>query len=121
MPTSITAQARTKLIDVENFIKKIEELTEYLREEMLVAQAIYKASTNNSRRLSPRYLVGNEVWLNIKNLNTARLTAKLDNRQVGPYRIKRVFDRNPLVVELDLPLSIKVYPVFHIYLLSHVA
>ena len=121
MPTNITAQARAKLIDVENFIKKIEELTKHLREEILVAQAIYKASANNSRRLSPRYLVGDEVWLNIKNLNTARPTAKLDNRQVGPYRVKRVFDRNLLIVELDLPLSIKVYPVFYTYLLSHVA
>ena len=86
-----------------------------------MAQAIYKASANNSRRLSPRYLVGNEVWLNIKNLNIARPIAKLDNRQVGPYRVKRIFDRNLLVVELDLPLSIKVYPVFYIYLLSYVA
>ena len=86
-----------------------------------MAQAIYKASTNNSRRLSPRYLVSNEVWLNIKNLNTARSTAKLDNRQVGSYRVKRIFDRNLLVVELDLPLLIKVYPVFYIYLLSYVA
>ena len=37
LPTNITAQARAKLIDVENFIKKIEELTKHLREEMLVA------------------------------------------------------------------------------------
>ena len=99
----------------------MEELTEHLREEMLVAQAIYEASANNSRRLSPRYLVGDEVWLNAKNLNTARPTAKLDDRQVGPYRVKRIFDRNPLVVELDLPLSMKVHPVFHAYLLSYVA
>ena len=32
-----------------------------------------------------------------------------------------MFERNPLIVELELPESMKVHPVFHVTLLSHVA
>ena len=60
------------------------------------------------------------VWLNAKNLNTARPVVKLDDRNVGPFPVKRVFS-NPLVIELDLPESMKIHPVFHASLLSHVA
>ena len=120
LPADLTAQSRAKLIDVENFARKMEELTEHLRDEMLVAQAIQEANANAHRRPSPRYLVDDQVWLNAKNLNTARPSVKLDDRHVGPFRVKRVF-RNHLVVELELPESMKVHPVFHANLLSHVA
>ena len=98
----------------------MEELTEHLRDEMLIAQAIHEANVNAHRRPSPRYSVDDQVWLNAKNLNTARPSVKLDDRHVGPFRVKRVF-RNPLVVELELSESMQVHPVFHINLLSHVA
>ena len=39
---------------------------------------------------------------------------------MGPYPVKRVF-KNPLVIELELPESMKVHPVFHASLLSHAA
>ena len=121
LPTELTAQSQAKLLDIENFAKKMEELTNHLRDEMLIAQAIYEANANRSRRPCPRYFVGDEVWLNAKNLNTARPAVKLDDRHVGPFKVKRIFDRNPLVAELELPESMKVHPVFHANLLSHVA
>ena len=40
---------------------------------------------------------------------------------MGPFKVKRVFEKNPLVIELELPESMKVHPVFHATLLSHVA
>ena len=120
LPTDLTAQVRAKLINVENFTQKMEDLTEHLREEMLIAQAIYEANANASRRPCPRYLVGDQVWLNAKNLNTARPVVKLDDHNVGPFPVKRVF-KNPLIIELQLPESMKVHPVFHASLLSHVA
>ena len=32
-----------------------------------------------------------------------------------------MFERNPLIVKLELPESMKVHSVFHVTLLSHVA
>jgi len=113
LPEDLTSQARDKLINVEEFTKKMEELTKHLRDEMLIAQAIYESNANRSRRPCPRYFVGDEVWLNARNLSTARPVVKLDDRHVGPFKVKRVFENNPLVIELDLPTSMKVHPVFH--------
>ena len=121
LPENLTSQARDKLINVEGFTKKMEELTDHLHDEMLIAQAIYESNANLSRRPCPRYFVQDEVWLNARNLSTARPAVKLDDRNVGPFRVKRVFEQNPLVIELDLPASMKVHPVFHATLLSHTA
>ena len=109
LPTALTAQARANLIDVENFAKKMEELTEHLRDEMLIAQAIYESNANVNRRPCPRYLIGDQVWLNAKNLNTARPAVKPDDHQVGPFQVNRIFDNNPLIIELELPESMKVH------------
>ncbi|SLM33367.1 hypothetical protein LPUS_01849 [Lasallia pustulata] len=121
LPPTLTAQARIKLTNIESFTQKMKDLTENLRNEMLIAQAIYEANANQSRRPCPRYFVDNEVWLNAKNLNTAQPAMKLDDHHVGPFKVKRVFDKNPLVIELDLLESMKVHPVFHANLLSHTA
>ena len=120
MPADITTQARVKLVNINEFTQKMEKIIIYLREEMLIAQAIYKSSANKHRRPYSRYLVGDMVWLNVKNLNTARSIVKLDDRYVGPFPVKRVFN-NPLVIELDLFESIKIYPVFYASLLQYTA
>ena len=88
---------------------------------MLIAQAMYEFSANRSRHSCPHYFVGDEVWLNAKNLNTARLTVKLNDCHVRPFKVKRIFEKNLLVIELKLSEFMKVHSVFHVTLLSHVA
>ena len=119
--TDITAQSWVKLINVKNFTKRMKELTEHLHNEMLIAQAIYEANANASRHPCPQYFIGDKVWLNAKNLNTAQPVIKLDDCHVSSFWVKHVFERNPLIVELELPEFMKVHPVFHVTLLSHVA
>ena len=119
--TDITAQFWVKLINVENFTKRMKELTEHLHDEMLIAQAIYKVNANASCHPCPQYFVSDEVWLNAKNLNTAQPAVKLDDCHVSPFWVKHVFERNPLIVKLELLKFMKVHSVFHITLLSHVA
>ena len=51
--TDITAQFWVKLINVENFTKRMKELTEYLCNEMLIAQVIYKVNANASHHPCP--------------------------------------------------------------------
>ena len=118
--TDLTAQQQIKLLDIENFTKKMKDLTEHLRVEMLIAQAIYEFSANKSRCSCPYYFVGDKVWLNAKNLNTAHPAVKLNNHHVRPFKVKRIFEKNSLVIELKLPEFMKVHSVFHITLLSHV-
>ncbi len=120
LSSDIFAQSRAKLIDVKNFTKKMKELIEHLRDEMLIAQVIYEVNVNRSRRSCPRYFVNNEVWLNVKNLNIAHSTIKLDDHHVNSFQVKRVFEKNSLIVELELSEFMKIHSVFHVTLLSHV-
>ena len=45
---------------------------------------------------------------------------KLDDRNVRSYSVKRVFV-NSLIIELSLLEFIKVYSIFHVSLLQHIA
>ena len=119
--TDLTAQQQIKLLDIKNFTKKMEDLTEHLRVEMLIAQVIYEFSANRSRCSCPHYFIGDKVWLNAKNLNTAHSAVKLNNHHVRSFKVKCIFEKNSLVIELKLPEFMKVHSVFHITLLSHVA
>ena len=61
LATDLTAQQQIKLLDIENFTKKIEDLTEYLRVEMLIAQVMYEFSANRSCCPCPHYFIRDEV------------------------------------------------------------
>ncbi len=68
---------------------------------------------------SPRYQVGDKVWLSTKNMRTKRPCRKLDDKWVGPLTIKRVI--NGRAYELDLPPEMRLHPVFYVNLLRPAA
>ena len=81
---------------------------------------MYEFSVNRSCCPCPHYFIEDEVWLNAKNLNTARSAVKLNDHHVRSFKVKRIFEKNSLVIELELSEFVKVHSVFHITLLSHV-
>ena len=61
------------------------------------------------------YKVGDLVMLSTKDLKyqmVSRRTEKLTERFVGPYKVKKIVLAN--VVELELPSTIRIYPVVNI-------
>ncbi len=118
---NLTFQARDKLINVEEFIKKMKKLTEHLRDEMLIAQIIYKFNVNLSCHSCFKYFVEDEVWLNACNLSIAFLAVKLNDHNVDFFKIKRVFKNNSLIIELNLSAFMKIHSIFHVILLNHIA
>jgi len=54
-------QAQDKLINVKEFIKKMRELTDHLRDEMFIAQIIHEFNVNLFRRSCSRYFIKDEV------------------------------------------------------------
>ena len=117
---ALIAQARVKLIDVENFVKKMKELIEHFRDEMLIAQVIYEFNVNVNRCSCSRYFIDDQIWLNVKNFNIVRFVVKLDDHQVNFSQIKRVFDKNSLIIELKLSKSMKIHFIFHVTFFNHV-
>ena len=118
---NLTFQARDKLINVEEFIKKMKKLTEHLRNEMLITQIIYKFNVNLSCHSCSKYFVKDEVWLNACNLSITRLAVKLNDHNVDFFKIKRVFKNNSLIIELNLSAFMKIHSIFHVILLNHIA
>ena len=58
------------------------------------------------------------VYLAIKNIIIKRFSKKLDHKYLGLYKvIKRILENNYL---LDLPLKVRIYPIFYIFLLENV-
>ncbi|KAH0223701.1 hypothetical protein KCV06_g10463, partial [Aureobasidium melanogenum] len=85
-------------------------------------QAILLAKTmDKNRRPAYTYKVGDQVWLNAKNLRRARPAGKLDHVAEGPFTVSKVHENNPLVVTLDLPPTMKVHPTFYASLLRPTA
>ena len=81
---------------------------------------MYEFSVNKSRCPCPHYFIGDKVWLNTKNLNTAHSAVKLNNCHVKLFKVKCIFEKNSLVIELKLSEFMKVHSVFHVTLLSYV-
>ena len=98
----------------------MKELIEHLRDEMLIAQVIYEFNINRFRRSCSKYFAKDQVWLNARNLNIARFAIKLNDRHVDFFSIKRVFDKNSLIIELELFAFMKIHSMFHVILLSHI-
>jgi len=99
----------------EKFIMKIKEIQEKAKAVLGKAQEEMKKYTDRKRREVNKYKVGDLVILSTKDLKyqmVGRRTEKLIERFVGPYKIKKIISTN--VVELELPSTIKIYPVVNV-------
>jgi hypothetical protein len=56
------------------------------------------------------------VYLLRQNIKTIRPSNKLDHKKFGPFKIKR--NIKDISYKLYLLLTIRIYPVFHIFLLE---
>jgi Integrase core domain/Chromo (CHRromatin Organisation MOdifier) domain len=95
------------------------ELHEFLRAEMLRSQHRYQEGADRHRATAPRFAVGDLVWLRSPNIRTERPSRKLDYRRLGPFPIRRVISSH--AYELELPISMRVHPVFSVSLLDPAA
>jgi len=67
-----------QVAEANEFVKKMEELQQFLTDEMTWAQSVYETAANKNRTPAPAYQVGDFIWLDTRNLNTNRPAKKLD-------------------------------------------
>lgn len=103
----------------EDIAEVMGNLATVCRENLLLAQAEYTDTANQSQHRSPapKYEIGDWAWLNTKNIRTRRPCRKLDDRWIGPYRVTQVIKGT--ACRLALPQTLKIHPVFHVNLLRH--
>ena len=101
---------------VEERLKHLSQVQEELKECLQRAQESMKNQFNKHVRSNPDWKVGDEVWLNSRNISTTRPCPKLDDRWLGPFPISKIISHS--AYELTLPISLRgVHPVFHVSLL----
>ena len=88
---------------------------------MLIAQIIYEFNVNLFHRSCFRYFIEDEVWLNVHNLSIAHFAVKLNDCNVNFFKIKHDFKNNSLIIKLILSAFMKIYSIFYVILLNHIA
>ncbi|KAG0157618.1 hypothetical protein PDIDSM_4803 [Penicillium digitatum] len=106
----ITAAPERRVRFIENNLPEQynlfwKQLTEYVRAEILSAQARYEEQTNRHRAPARRYRSGQLVWLNARNIRTLRPQKKLDWKNLGPFKVLEAISAH--AYKLELPASMK--------------
>ncbi|KID93943.1 retrotransposon nucleocapsid protein, partial [Metarhizium majus ARSEF 297] len=99
-----------------NFVTKMQEITDLLRTNLLSAQSSQEKFANANRSPAPAYRVGDMVLLSTRNINSARPIPKLDHKFIGPFRIERVLGSHTYQLKLPHELS-SIHNSFHTNLL----
>ena len=101
----------------ENYLSNIKQLQEQLRINLEAASQRYKDQADKLRIQPPTFNIGDEVWLDARNIRTTRPTPKLSEKKLGPFKIESVISKNAF--KLTLPSKWKaIHPVFHVSLLE---
>ena len=102
---------RTDKDTVNSFVKKMVEINKIFKKQMVFAQASYEQYANVHKQDVPNYVLGGEVWLDTRNMQTKRSSKKLSDKFDGPFPITKIV--NPHVYKLELFYNWTIHPIFH--------
>jgi transposase InsO family protein len=91
-------------------IQQFKEARECAQQSMIKAQKSWVKHKD-----TPKFQLGDLVWLEGKNLRTVQPTAKLAPKRHGPFKVTQVM--SAVNYRLELPTQWSIHPVFHIDLL----
>ena len=113
-----TTKAATPAV-LKEWANQLENLNIYLKSEMVYAQAIQAEQADKDRLPAPANKIGDEVWLLSRHIQTTHPSSKLDFKRLRRFKIIQKISSH--AYKLDLPASMKCYPVFHVSLLEPAA
>lgn len=95
-----------------DFVAKMKGIEDILRSNLLVARSRQEQHANANRQPHPAYKEGDQVWLDARNITSARPMKKLDSKFYGPFRIDKVLGSH--TYRLQLPDEMKrIHSSFH--------
>lgn len=100
-------------LSAERYISRLKDVQDFAQAAMASAQQRNEFNANQHRRQPERFKIGDNVWLDLKNINTPQLSKKL-SWQHAKYEVTAVPD--PLTVELNVPGNI--HKRFHVELIK---
>ena len=105
LPRNSSAALKRSNLQGTQFADKMSEICELLRTNLVSARTSQEIQANRNRSPAPAYKVGDMVFLDRKNIDSAKLISKLDNKYIGPMAIKKVL--NSHAYQLDLPQELR--------------
>src|SRR5882757_3964357 len=102
----------TGLDSVEKFVDAMKRTREDAEPALKRAADDMKKYYDRKRGKTPKYTLGEKVWLDASNIQTGRPTKKLDHKRLGPFPISKVLANN--IYKLKLQKTIKIHPVFSV-------
>src|SRR5882757_1170953 len=94
----------------------VESRLDLLYQKRAQATAAINKAARTPHVIKEVFKVGDQVWLDGKNLVLPYQSNKLAPRRQGPFRIKRII--SPVAFQLELPASWRIHDVFHALLLT---
>jgi hypothetical protein len=94
----------------------LSEIHTEMKDKLLEAQDQQKDNADKSQKVHHVINIGDKVWLLCCNLKTNCLCDKLDFHCLGPFLVVKKI--NDIAFCLELPPSMKIHLVFHVFLLK---
>ncbi|KAM4066396.1 integrase core domain-containing protein [Hirsutella rhossiliensis] len=85
IPLAASKDLAERCNEGNEFVAKMQEITDLLRTNLLSAQASQEQFANANRSPAPAYRVGDMVLLSTRNIDSARPIPKLDHKFIGPF------------------------------------
>ena len=120
-PTTLPNQftlSQCNLPMVTDNINKLNETYKIVIENIKQANLQYAKYYNKKHLPDPEFSIGTKVWLSSKNIKTQRPSSKLDYNKLGPFKIISKIGKG--AYKLELPITMKIHPVFHVSLFESV-
>ncbi len=70
-----------------DFVVNLDELQQFLHDEITQAQSRYKIQADKCQNLAPPFKVGDKVFLSSKHIKTTHPTEKFAEKFLGPFEI----------------------------------
>ena len=99
----------------EEFVREMKERYKEARAALIRSQEEMKRQTDRNRKEAEEYRVDDKVLISTKNFSAKlmkRVTKKLTEKFIRPYVIRKIVSEN--AVELELPVSLRVYLVVNV-------
>jgi hypothetical protein len=96
----------------EEFLLQLKQTQDESKTNIAKAQTSQALYYNQGKRQIQSLKIGDQVYINSKNITTTRPMKKLDHKRLGPFKIVEKVSSH--AYKLDLPTSMKIHPTFHI-------